>query len=45
MIGGGVSKFWDEFATYVTFDDVKTAKAALANNAGIVGAAAFAFSG
>lgn len=45
VIGGGVSKFWDEFASYVTFDDVKTAKAALANNAGIVGAAAFAFSG
>ena len=45
VIGGGVSKFWDEFASYVTFDDVKTTKAALANNAGIVGAAALAFSG
>ncbi len=44
VIGGGVSKFWDEFASHVTFDDVKTIKAALANNAGIVGAAALAFS-
>ena len=43
VIGGGVSKFWDQFASYVTFDDVKTTKAALANNAGIVGAAALAF--
>ena len=43
VIGGGVSKFWDEFASHVTFDDVKTIKAALANNAGIVGAAALAF--
>ena len=45
VIGGGVSKFWDEFASHVTFDDVETTKAALANNAGIVGAAALAFSG
>lgn len=44
VIGGGISKFWDEFASHVTFDDVKTTKAALANNAGIVGAAALAFS-
>ncbi|MET0567365.1 MAG: polyphosphate--glucose phosphotransferase [Acidimicrobiia bacterium] len=44
VIGGGVSKFWDEFASHVTFDDVKTIRAALANNAGIVGAAALAFS-
>jgi polyphosphate glucokinase len=44
VIGGGVSKFWDEFAPHVTFDEVKTTKAVLANNAGIVGAAALAFS-
>ncbi len=44
VIGGGVSKFWDEFASHVTFEDVKTTKALLANNAGIVGAAALAFS-
>jgi polyphosphate glucokinase len=40
VIGGGISKFWDEYAEHVTFDDVKTVQAALVNNAGIVGAAA-----
>lgn len=40
VIGGGISKFWDEFAEHVAFDEVKTTKAALVNNAGIVGAAA-----
>ena len=44
VIGGGISRFWDEFASYVTFDDVRTIRAALGNNAGIVGAAALAFS-
>jgi polyphosphate glucokinase len=44
VIGGGISKFWDEFAEQVTFDDVKTVRAALVNNAGIVGAAALAVS-
>lgn len=43
VIGGGISKFWDQFAEHVTFDDVKTIRAALVNNAGIVGAAAIAF--
>jgi polyphosphate glucokinase len=44
VIGGGVSKFWDEFASYVSFDDIATRRAGLANNAGIIGAAAMAFS-
>ena len=44
VIGGGISKFWDEFAAHVTFDDVPTRPAALANSAGIIGAAALAFS-
>jgi polyphosphate glucokinase len=44
VIGGGVSKFWDEFASHVSFDDIPTIRAALANNAGIIGAAATAFS-
>jgi polyphosphate glucokinase len=43
VIGGGVSKFWDEFASHVSFDDIATTRAALANNAGIIGAAATAF--
>ena len=43
VIGGGVSKFWDEFASHVSFDEVLTTPAALANNAGIIGAAAVAF--
>jgi polyphosphate glucokinase len=43
VIGGGVSKFWDQFASHVTFDEVPTTPAALANNAGIIGAAAVAF--
>jgi polyphosphate glucokinase len=42
VIGGGVSKFWDEFAEQLAFDEVKTTRAALVNNAGIVGAAALA---
>ncbi len=42
VIGGGVSKFWEEFSEQVTFDDLKTTRAALVNNAGIVGAAALA---
>jgi polyphosphate glucokinase len=45
VIGGGVSKFWDEFASHVSFDDIPTIRAALANNAGIIGAAVTAFSG
>ncbi len=44
VIGGGVSRYWDEFASHVTFDGVRTIRAALGNNAGIVGAAALAFS-
>ena len=44
VVGGGISKYWDEFASYVTFDDLPTTPAALANNAGIIGAAALAFS-
>ncbi len=44
VIGGGISKFWEEYAEHVTFDDVKTVRAALVNNAGIVGAAALAAS-
>jgi len=45
VIGGGISRFWDEYASYVTFGEVRTTRAALANNAGIIGAAAFAVSG
>jgi polyphosphate glucokinase len=44
VIGGGVSRYWDEFASRVTFDGLRTIRAALGNNAGIVGAAALAFS-
>lgn len=44
VIGGGISKFWDEFASHLSFDEVPTQPAALANNAGIIGAAALAFS-
>ena len=44
VIGGGISKYWDEFAPYVTFGEVRTTRAALANDAGIIGAAAVAFS-
>jgi polyphosphate glucokinase len=44
VIGGGVSKFWEEFAEHVAFDDMKTTRAALVNNAGIVGAAALVLS-
>jgi polyphosphate glucokinase len=42
VIGGGVSKFWDEFSEHVMFEELKTIRAALVNNAGIVGAAALA---
>lgn len=42
VIGGGVSKFWDEFGSHVTFDDIPTTRAALGNNAGIIGVAALA---
>jgi polyphosphate glucokinase len=42
VIGGGVSKFWDQFAEHMSFDQIKTIRAALVNNAGIVGAAALA---
>jgi polyphosphate glucokinase len=45
VIGGGISRYWEEFARHVTFGEVRTTRAALANNAGIVGAAALAFSG
>jgi len=44
VIGGGISRSWDEFARHVTFAEVRTIRAALVNNAGIVGAAALAFS-
>ncbi|MGH8915686.1 MAG: polyphosphate--glucose phosphotransferase [Acidimicrobiia bacterium] len=44
VIGGGISKFWDEFSSYLTFGDVRTAPASFRNKAGIVGAAALAFS-
>jgi polyphosphate glucokinase len=44
VIGGGISKYWDEFASHVTFGEVRTTRAALVNNAGIIGAAALAFS-
>ncbi len=44
VIGGGISKFWDEFAAHVSFEEVPTRPAALANSAGIIGAAALAFS-
>jgi polyphosphate glucokinase len=44
VIGGGVSRYWDEFASEVTFEDLRIIRAALGNNAGIVGAAALAFS-
>jgi polyphosphate glucokinase len=44
VIGGGISKFWDRFAEHVTFDDLETTRAALVNNAGIVGAASLALS-
>jgi polyphosphate glucokinase len=44
VIGGGVSRYWDEFASQVTFEDLRIIRAALGNNAGIVGAAALAFS-
>jgi polyphosphate glucokinase len=45
VIGGGISRYWDEFSRHVTFAEVRTIRAALVNNAGIVGAAALAFSG
>jgi len=44
VIGGGISKYWDEYSSYVTFGEVRTIRAALANDAGIIGAAALAFS-
>jgi len=44
IIGGGISKYWDEFSSHVTFGEVRTRRAALVNNAGIIGAAALAFS-
>lgn len=44
IIGGGISKYWDEYSSHVTFGEVRTRRAALVNNAGIIGAAALAFS-
>jgi polyphosphate glucokinase len=44
IIGGGVSKYWDEYSSHVTFGEVRTRRAELVNNAGIIGAAALAFS-
>lgn len=44
VVGGGISKFWDEFSTHLAFAEVTTIPAAFRNNAGIVGAAAIAFS-
>jgi len=44
VIGGGISKYWDEFESHVTFGEVRTIRAALGNDAGIIGAAALAFS-
>ncbi len=45
VIGGGISKYWEEFSSHVSFGDVRTARAALVNNAGIIGAAALAYNG
>jgi polyphosphate glucokinase len=45
VIGGGVSKFWEQYSEHVTLEEVKTTRAALVNNAGIVGAAALAAQG
>lgn len=42
VIGGGISKFWEEFSSQLVFDEVPTVCAALGNNAGIIGAAALA---
>jgi polyphosphate glucokinase len=44
VIGGGISKYWEEYSDQLTFGDVVTVPAALGNDAGIVGAAALAFS-
>jgi polyphosphate glucokinase len=44
VIGGGISKYWDEYSSHVSFGEVRTIRAALANDAGIIGAAALAFS-
>jgi polyphosphate glucokinase len=44
VIGGGISKFWDEISVHLTFGEVRTVPASFRNNAGIVGAAALAFS-
>lgn len=44
VIGGGISRYWDEFASHITFDGLRIIRAALGNNAGIVGAASLAFS-
>ncbi len=44
VVGGGISKFWDEFAHHLGFDDLKIVPATFRNSAGIVGAAALAFS-
>ena len=44
IIGGGISKYWDEYSSHVTFGEIRTRRAALVNNAGIIGAAALAFS-
>lgn len=44
IVGGGVSKFWDKYADHLVFEDIQIRRAALANNAGIIGAAALAFS-
>ena len=45
VIGGGISKYWEEFSSHVSFGDVRTTRAALVNNAGIIGAAALAYNG
>lgn len=39
VIGGGVSKHWEDYKEFLTFASVPTVPAALGNNAGIVGAA------
>lgn len=45
VIGGGVSKHWENFRDFLTFPQVSTVPAALGNNAGIVGAAYYSISG
>jgi polyphosphate glucokinase len=45
VIGGGLSKYWDEYKSQLVFGDVPIARAAMENSAGIVGAAVYSVSG